>query len=171
MGVSNLVVSAAGLSSAIKSIQRGVAVSAGNITITSVDVSKTRVSSFSTGATGSVAVTGNVAAANGNIAAAALNVGAMNGSSALNSFSRGGGNSGINIGNYTTGGLLINAASGSVNFSGGSGNVAASGIGLNSQSISAGATDLVTAVYGAYLSNSTTLVVTGPCRYEVVEHF
>jgi hypothetical protein len=171
MGVANLAVATAGLSSAIKSIQRGSAASAGTVTITAVDVSKTRVSSFSTGASGTVAVTGNVNAANGNLAAAALNVGAMNGSSALNSFSRGGGNSGISLGNYTAGGVLLNAASGSVNFSGGSGNVAASAVGLNAQNISGGSTDLTTAVNGAYLTNSTTLTVTGPCRYEVVEHF
>lgn len=37
--------------------------------------------------------------------------------------------------------------------------------------ISGGSTNLVSAVNGAYLSDSTTLVVTGPCRYEVVEYY
>lgn len=37
------------------------------------------------------------------------------------------------------------------------------------RAISGGTTSLTSAVNGVYLSNSTTLVATGPCRYEVVE--
>jgi hypothetical protein len=46
------------VSSPIKSIQRGSAASAGNITISSVDTSKAFVKSFSTGSAGTVAGTG-----------------------------------------------------------------------------------------------------------------
>ena len=35
--------------------------------------------------------------------------------------------------------------------------------------LSGGSTNLTSASYGVYLSNSTTLVATGPCRWEVVE--
>jgi hypothetical protein len=44
-------------------------------------------------------------------------------------------------------------------------------VGLNATNISGGSTNLVSATYGAYLTNSTTLTTTGPCRYEVVEYF
>lgn len=42
-------------------------------------------------------------------------------------------------------------------------------IGMGGGTWSGGTTTLLTAVNGAYLSNSTTLVVTGPCYWEVVE--
>lgn len=35
--------------------------------------------------------------------------------------------------------------------------------------LSGGTTNLITAQYGAYLVNATTVAVTGPCRYEVIE--
>jgi hypothetical protein len=38
------------------------------------------------------------------------------------------------------------------------------------RSLSAGATSLTSARYGAYLSNSTTLVVDGACNWEVIEY-
>jgi hypothetical protein len=44
--------------SPVKSIQRGTAASAGNITITAVDTAKTFVRSYSSGSAGSVGVTG-----------------------------------------------------------------------------------------------------------------
>ena len=50
-------------------------------------------------------------------------------------------------------------------------NVNGANVTLNSQAISGGTTALATESYGAYLSNSTTLVTTGPCRYEVIEYY
>lgn len=35
--------------------------------------------------------------------------------------------------------------------------------------LSGGTTNLITAQYGAFLVNATTITVTGPCRYEVIE--
>ena len=35
--------------------------------------------------------------------------------------------------------------------------------------LSGGTTNLTTAQYGAYLVNATTIAVTGPCRYEIIE--
>jgi hypothetical protein len=43
------------------------------------------------------------------------------------------------------------------------------GVTLPGQTISGGTTTLVTAVVQGYLSNSTSLVVSGACRWEVVE--
>ena len=69
MGVTNIPNPAGG---GIKSVQRGQAVSAGDITITSVNTSKTFVESFSEGASGTVALsatsTGTLTASGGNIA-------------------------------------------------------------------------------------------------------
>lgn len=42
-------------------------------------------------------------------------------------------------------------------------------LGMSGGTWSGGTTNLLTAVNGAYLSNATTLVVTGPCYWEVVE--
>ena len=40
-----------------------------------------------------------------------------------------------------------------------------------SQTITGGTTNIVAKEYGIYLSNATTIVATGPCRYEVVEYY
>ena len=43
-------------------------------------------------------------------------------------------------------------------------------ISLNTTNFSGGSTNLTSAVFGVYLSNSTTLVATVACRYEVIEY-
>ena len=108
----------------VKLVQRGVATVAGNITITSVNLSKTVVYSFSTGSAGTVAATGNINSTGSNIVST-------------------GGNSSVQNAN----GAWFSA------------------------SISGGTTNLTSAQYGAYLTDATTLTVTGPCRWQVVEHF
>ena len=119
----------------IKSVQRGQAVSAGNITITAVDTAKTFVRSFSEGAAGTVAsnstVTGTLSPSGGDIA-----------------------------GSGTTGGpgnqYDINAGGSFASYSG-------------TRTLSGGTMDATTKQMGSYLLNSTTITVTGACRYEVVE--
>jgi hypothetical protein len=117
-------------SSPIKSIQRGSAASAGNVTISSVNTSKAFVRSFATGSAGTVAGTGSTS-------------GTLNPSGG-NIFGAGGGG-------------FISGGGSAATYSG-------------TRSLSAGATSLTSARYGAYLSNSTTLVVDGACRWEVVEY-
>jgi hypothetical protein len=39
------------------------------------------------------------------------------------------------------------------------------------QTITGGTTNIVAKEYGIYLSDSTTIVATGPCRYEVIEYY
>jgi hypothetical protein len=118
----------------IKSIQRGQAVSAGNITITSVNTTKAFVTSFSEGSAGTVAsnstVTGTFTPSGGDIAGT--------GSTSSSSSSS------------------INAGGSFASYSG-------------TRTIGSGTMDATTKRMGAYLSNSTTLVATGPCRWEVVE--
>lgn len=127
MGISQIGVNTS--SSPIKSIQRGVATTAGNITISSVDLNKSMVTSFSTGSSGSVGATGTIT---GTITP---------------------------TGGWTTGRSNTGGQGGEGIFPTYSG----------TRTLSAGETNLTSAVNGAYLSNSTTLVVTGPCRWEIVE--
>ena len=144
MGITTLPTASGGVSSAIKSIQRGSAAGAGTVTITAVDINKSFVQVFGTSSSGTVAVDGSINAINGNI-----NSGGVNGNLVGN----------IIFTQYAgvTGGNAASMSVDSVNFSG------------NSSSFTGGSTNLVAAIVQGYLSNSTSLVVSGPCRYEVVE--
>lgn len=186
MGIASFPAASAGLSSVVKSIQRGSASTAGNISITAVTTSKTQVLSFSTSSAGTVAATGAINAASGTASS-------QSGTSSATSTSGSGtilaagttvsGGFGSNImmagGNYSYnnryGGSL--GPYGSVTFNV-SQNVNAGNVSLNAQNVSlnatnitGGSTSLTSAVYGAYLVDSTTIYATGPCRYEVVEYY
>jgi len=173
MGIATFPATSAGLSTVIRSVQRGTAVSAGNITISSVDTTKTQVNSFSTGSAGYVQATGSINAANGTTSA--TNSNAINGYATAGgaSIAYGMGSSiaiggsygffpryGERPGPYY--GLGIYLSSNSTN---------AANVGLNATSLTGGSTSLTSANYGAYLSSSTNLVATGPCQYEVVEYY
>jgi hypothetical protein len=128
----------------VKSVQRGSAAGAGNVTITAVDTTKSFVNVFGTASSGTVAATGAVAAINGNIAA--THVGHIPGNLARGAWY------------YGTPRGLNTAA-----------NIAPTSFAGNSTSISGGTNNLVSAVVQGFLANSTTLTVSGPCRWEVVE--
>ena len=187
------------VSSPIKSIQRGEAVAAGKISITTVDTTKTVVNSFSTGSAGTVAATGTVNAANGSTSGVSTSgatgtstFGAFNGGWAYQPGGPGSQFSAFPIGNdnflTSQGGSFVfgyqggrygqvyatytyNANNIAANVSLNALNTNGMNVALNAQSISGGSTSLTAAVYGAYLVNSTTIYATGPCRYEVVEHY
>jgi hypothetical protein len=114
----------------IKLVQRGQAVSSGNITITAVDPAKSFVTTFSEGSSGTVALnsseTGTLNPSGGAIQQVAFS-GQPNG----------------NAGSFAS-------------YSG-------------TRTLSSGTMNATVKVIGAYLSNSTTLVTTGACRWEVVE--
>jgi hypothetical protein len=170
-----------GLTSAVKSIQRGVASSAGSITITAVDTSKTIVNSFSTSAAGTAQPsgtlsTGSVTASGGNLFP--FGFAGSNTLAQVVGYTAGNANF-ANGWNYTTlrygvgfynAAVLTgyNAPTPNTGFS-----VSATNATLTrgAQTITGGSTNLVSAAFGAYLSNSTTIVVTGPCRYEIVEYY
>ena len=159
MGVANLKPVSSGLSAVVKSVQRGSAGAAGNVTISSVNTAKTQVTSFSTSSAGQVSASGVIA-----------------GQSGANSLTWTG-SAGIQIasGNYYQYGYVTYTSPryGIQNFVLAYAPYAGTigGITLNSTYVSGGTTDLTAAQYGAYLSDATTLVVTGPCRYEVVEYY
>ena len=146
------------VASPIKSIQRGSAVSAGNITISSVVLSKTMVKSFSNGSSGTVSIAGTTA--NGfNGTTSAFSTSATSGSASGYAAGLGGNGSGA---------FGAGSTSSTTNFNGM--NVNGFNFNMNAQNLVGGSTSLVSKEFGAYLSNSTTLVVTGPCRYEVIEY-
>lgn len=125
----------------IKSVQRGLASGSGNVTITSVDISKSFVTVFGTTSSGTVAATGAVGGATGTTGGAGITGNASN----------------------TTRGI------GSADANTWNANLASQNVSLNSVNITGGTNNLVAAVVQGYLSNSTTLVVSGACRWEVVE--
>jgi hypothetical protein len=136
MGIDQFPAASSGISTVVRSVQRGVASSAGNITISSVNITKSQVTSFSTGAAGTAAINGSVRTK------------LVHGNASITDQAEG---------HYTHSGY------GRYNFS-------HYGVGGASNAISGGTSTLTAASHGAYLSDSTTLVVTGPCRYEVVEY-
>jgi hypothetical protein len=176
MGIAQIPASSGGLTSAVKSIQRGVAASAGNITITAVDTTKTIVNSFSTGSAGSVAATGTVNAFSGTVGGSSTSTGTINsasinvpGGARFNNFPIGGtaGSYSPRYGVYSVSFTSGNAAAKNLNAM----NINATNVNSNAMNITGGSTSLTTAVYGVYLVNSTTITATGPCRYEVIEYF
>jgi len=117
--------------SVIKSIQRGSSASGGNITITSININKSFIRSFSTSSAGSAQITGNES------------------------------------------GTLSPSGGSVVGPGGGGGAIAGGGTFANyfgTRSFSGGSTSVTTEEYGAYIVNSTTISVTGACRWEVVEY-
>lgn len=131
----------AAASGGIKLVQRGQAVSAGNITITAVDTTKTFVRSFSEGASGTVATNSTVAAHN--ISQPSI----------------------IPTGRTVGGSIYIdNNGSGHNCFT-----IPATTYSEASAALSGGTMDATTKQMGVYLVNSTTLTATGACRWEVVE--
>lgn len=131
--VSNIYPAASG-GGGIKSVQRGQAVSSGNITITAVDTTKTFVRSFSEGAAGTVTSTSTTS-------------GTLTPS--------GGSVVGITY-NYGGGAYMVTQGGSMPSF-------------VGTRTLAGGTMDATTKEMGVYLSNSTTLVATGACRWEVVE--
>jgi hypothetical protein len=174
MGIATFPAASSGLTSAIKSLQRGVASGAGNITITAVVTSKTICNSFSTSSTGTVAATGTISAANGTASATststqslALPVGMSNTLSNNSHNQQQTGTATQQTCNWNNQQIFFTNNTGSL----GAQNIGAQNVAMNSTSISGGSTSLTAAVYGVYLVDSTTITATGPCRYEVIEYF
>lgn len=138
----------------IKSVQRGSAGSAGNVTITAVDINKAFVNVFGTASSGTVAASGSINAANG-----------TQSNSIMATWVSGQG--GWFAPNNQTAVLTTASVIGGENNPRG---VSVPGTtALNATNIGGGSTNLVSAVVQGFLANSTTLTVSGACRWEVVE--
>lgn len=142
------------IASPVKSVQRGSAAGAGTVTITAVDISKSMVNIFGTTSSGTVSASFNMSMNAGNVI--------LSGPGARN-------NSNFYSYNYIISGGTSVAAQGA---GGGVNNVfwnRSATVNSGTASVGAGSNNLVAAVVQGYLSGSTSLVVSGACRYEVVE--
>ena len=143
----------------IKSVQRGSAGGAGNVTITAVDITKAFVTVFGTTSSGTVAASATINAVNLSSTSTGAGFGSNQGGN-TNRYTIPPGTSDAAAGNsisFNTSNSFNGAWTYAQNFSG------------NTTSLTGGSNNLVAAVVQGYLSNSTTLVVSGACRYEVVE--
>lgn len=185
MGVASYPASGGGLSSVVKSLQTGTASSAGTITISAVNTAKTFVTSVSTGSAGQVAASGSINAANGSTSGISFssaygsidnymaspqplgnsyygffNIAAMSASGAYVYYNASR-YSGYTNATYASVTQFMNAM-----------NTNGANVGMNATSLTGGTTSgLYSASYGATLTNSTTLTVTGPCTYQVIEYY
>ena len=126
----------------IKSVQRGSAGGAGNVTITAVDITKSFVNVFGTVSSGTVAASGAIGSSTSTIPQTDMQ--GFNGDQAQC------GNAGNIKSTFVTRFPSTTINNASANLSGGSNN-------------------LVSAVVQGFIANSTTLTVSGACRWEVVE--
>lgn len=154
MGISTFPAAASG---GIKSVQRGSAGGAGSVTITAIDITKSFVTVFGTASSGTVAASGAINATNMS-STQQYPVSSVDVNTLLRPA-----NASANTGAGWAGWCGINSKSNI-----GAYNIANNYTG-NSTNLSGGSNNLVAAVVQGYLSNSTTLVVSGACRYEVVE--
>jgi hypothetical protein len=137
--------------SAVKSVQRGSAGGAGSVTITAVDINKSFVTVFGSASSGTVSASFGLNSSNVVIP----------------------GVSTTRYGNYNSRYIPNVASAGTSSFMGNWSSpnsitwVATQTV--NAANTNAGSNNLVAATVQGYLSNSTTLVVSGACRWEVVE--
>ena len=149
------------VASPVKSVQRGSAGGAGTVTITSVNIAKSMVNIFGTTSTGTVSASFNMSMNAGNTTAYGVNSYNPNNfgdtrivESGATQWAHAQNSAGSNLGGFGTFNTWRNTS-----------------VAVNSgtASVGAGSTNLVAAVVQGYLSDSTSLVVSGACRYEVVE--
>jgi len=164
MGIATFPAGPSGISTVIRSIQRGIAASAGNITISSVDTTKTICNSFSTSSSGTVAATGALSGATGTASAQSGSTGTTSGTNRWTNTTNQGFAITVNDARYQS------VYTGAINMNAGALNTNAQNISLNTTNLSGGTNNLVSAVFGVHLINSTTITATGPCRYEVIEY-
>jgi len=156
MGISSFPPAVAA-SGGIKSVQRGSAGGSGNVTITAVDISKSFVTVFGTTSSGTVAASGAINATNMSSSQGFPVSSVGNDNTAL--YPSGAGVQGGGFQGWCGANSKNNASQWNItrNYT------------ANSTNLSGGSNNLVAAVVQGYLSNSTTLVVSGACRWEVVE--
>ena len=187
MGVASFPASGGGLSSVVKSLQTGTASSAGTITISTVNTAKTFVTSVSTGSAGQVAASGSINAANGSTSGISFSAayGSIDNYMATSITNYGGTGTAAYVSAMSASGTYswqggatryfngyTNATYASVTQFMNAMNTNGANVGMNATSLTGGTTSgLYSASYGATLTNSTTLTVTGPCTYQVIEYY
>ena len=140
----------------IKSVQRGSAGGAGNVTITAVNITKSFVNIYGTSSSGTVSASFGMNQGNGNIAL----IGTTMFNTSMGQMYRPNGSNALGTPNpFGTSNNITNEGAWNASVASNSGAL----------TVNAGSNNLVAAVVQGYLSDSTTLVVSGACRYEVVE--
>mgnify|MGYP003333609819 CR=1 FL=1 len=155
MGIGQYPPAAAAASSPIKSVQRGSAAGSGNVTISSVDITKAFVNIFGTASSGTAAASLNMSTNSGTFNL--YGIGGMNVTMNNNTFY-------IPSASSATTASQIGSNPGNASWT------YTATVNSGSTTVGSGSTNLVAGVVSGYLSNSTTLVVTGACRYEIVEY-
>jgi len=139
-------------SGGIKSVQRGSASASGNVTITSVDIAKSFVTVFGSASSGTVSASFGMSQAAGNVDLKGATM-------------------------QVSGGNLYMPPSATAATATDTGVTTAAGrswtkteaVNNGAITVNAGSNNLVSAVVTGFLANSTTLTVSGACRWEVVE--
>ncbi len=155
------------VSSPVKSVQRGSAAGAGTVTITSIDIAKSMVNIQGTIGSGTASASfGLSAASTGNAVIRGTGITYNNHSSANNVSRR---PNGSNAFANTSTSTLIAGGGSNYNYQHITWEYSApvNAFGYN---VNAGSNNLVAGQVQGYLSNATSLVVSGACRYEVVEY-
>jgi hypothetical protein len=142
------------VASPVKSVQRGSAAGAGTVTITAIDISKSMVHVFGTASSGTVSASFSL-----NSSSLTM-VGTGKHFNFITNFGYGSGPSypGVSPVSQTA-----NPSAGDFQFW----TVPAT---MNAMGVTGGSTNLIAGVVQGYLSGSTSLVVSGACRWEVVEY-
>jgi hypothetical protein len=143
------------VASPVKSVQRGSAGGSGNVTITAIDITKAMVNVFGTASSGTVSASFGMS---------------MNAGSATLIGTRGFWGSQT----YTAGSRPVGSTAVGATYQGSNGATAGAWtfpatVNAGNAVVNAGSNNLVSAVVQGFLANSTTLTVSGACRWEVVE--
>ena len=146
------------VASPVKSVQRGSAAGAGSVTITAVDINKSFVNIFGTTSSGTVSASFNMSMNAGNFNLLGGTDWDRVHSTQYTRY-RGRPNTSTASETRTYAGTANTGAFWNKTTPVNSGNA----------SVGAGSNNLVAAVVQGFLANSTTLTVSGACRYEVVE--
>ncbi len=139
-------------SGGIKSVQRGSAGGSGNVTITSVDITKSFVTVFGSASSGTVSASFGMSQAAGNVILAGATMQVSGGNLYMPS-----------------GATAVTATDTGATTAANRSWTKTQAVNTGAVTVNAGSNNLVSAVVTGFLANSTTLTVSGACRWEVVE--
>lgn len=151
------------VASPVKSIQRGSAGGSGSITVTSINPAKSTLQVFGTASTGTVSASFNMS----------MNAGTTTAFGEVGFNSNNFGDQRIPYPGSSTGWAQTapqNSATPTRSAASTNIWVLTTPVNSGNASVGAGSTNLVAAVVSGYISDATTIVVTGACRWELVEY-
>ena len=153
MGVANVPAASAG--GGINSVQRGSAAASGNVTITAVDITKSFVTVFGSASSGTVSASFGLTHSNSTLTLMGTTVHGPN----AQAFRYPASGSPTDVGTSYRGNNATNTGFWTMDRT----------ITRGDTNVNAGSNNLVAAQVTGFLADSTTLTVSGACRFEVVE--